>query len=217
MSKYEHALEEELSSVANGFSALLACVVETAGALSAVGIPVLLLVFSCAVAFGALGETGLSLVWTGVQSVGFTGVSFALVLLAAVGHVSADAAVWVMDVEGEAAGVVAVTAGATASAVISSVVAVLIGQKIREHVDGAVERISALIALTDAWSFLSDMGVPVEMFMVGIVMAALMDASGSSLGFLAGAGLGFCVNVSKRRNRRGGGGNRMDERGEEES
>lgn len=183
--------------------------VEMAGALSAVGIPVVLLVFSCAFTYGALGETGLSLLWTGVQSVGLTGVSFALVLLAAVGHASAVAAVWLMDVEGEAAGVVAVTAGATVSAFISSVVAVLIGQMIREHVEAAVQRICALITLTDAWSFLSDMGIPVEIFMSGIVMAALMVVSGSFLGLLAGAGLGFCLNVSKRRNRRGG--NRKNE------
>nr|XP_055062380.1 FK506-binding protein 5-like [Misgurnus anguillicaudatus] len=214
-------MEEDLSNsdttVATGILDYLMCVVGIAGALSAIGISILLLLFSCAVAYGALGETGQSLVWMGLESVGVTGLSLAVVALAVVGHLAADAAVSWLEVEGEAAGVVATIAGASVAAVILTFVAALIAETIRKQVETPVRQISALIGLMEGWEFLSDMGISVETLMVGFAMAALMDAAVSTLpfSFLAGAGLGFFINSSRRRNRRSGGRNRMDEEDED--
>ncbi|RXN15688.1 hypothetical protein ROHU_027946 [Labeo rohita] len=70
-------------------------IIETAGALSAIGIPVLLLGVSFAFAYGALEENGLSLVFRELQCIGVFRGSLAAIALAALGRMAA--AVWMVS------------------------------------------------------------------------------------------------------------------------
>lgn len=116
-------------------------VIEATGALSAVGFPALFLVVSVGLAYGALGESGLSLVWSGLRSVGVFRGSLAVMGSAALGCVAAVGAVRIAGLKGVAAGAGAAAAGASVSAVISAIVAAETARRIRAKLESAAENL----------------------------------------------------------------------------
>ncbi len=133
--------------------------IESAGALSAVGLPVLLLAVSFAFAYGALGETGLSLVFRGLRCIGVFRGSLAVIALPVLGRVAAAEAVKFAGVDGVAAGALAAAAGATVSVFISAIVAVLTARSIRARLDTAVHNFITLMISTAAGGLLFQMGM----------------------------------------------------------
>lgn len=132
--------------------------IETAGVLSAFWLPVLLLGVSLTFAYGALGETGLLLVFRRLQSVGVFRGSLAMIVLLAIGRMAAE---WVKftGVDGVAAGALAVAAGATVSAIISAIVAALTARSIRARLDTSIENFITLMIRTAAGGLLFQMGM----------------------------------------------------------
>lgn len=114
-------------------------VIEATGALSAIGFPVLLLGVSAGLAYGAHGERGLSLLWSGLQSVGVFRGGLAVTALPAVGCVAAVAVVRISGVNGVSAVAVAGVTGATVSAIMSAVVAAETARSIRAKQEAEAE------------------------------------------------------------------------------
>lgn len=134
-------------------------IIETAGASSAIGLPVLLLGVSFALAYGALGGTDLSLVFRGLQCVGIFRGGLAVITLAALGRMAAAEAVKVAGVDGVAAGALAAAAGVTLSAFISAIVAALTAQSIRARLETAVNNFITCMIRTEGWIRLFAMGM----------------------------------------------------------
>lgn len=134
-------------------------IIETAGASSAIGLPVLLLGVSFALAYGALGGTGLSLVFRGLQCVGIFRGGLAVITLAALGRMAAAEAVKVAGVDGVAAGALAAAAGVTVSAFISAIVAALTAQSIRARLKTAANNFITCMIRTEGWIRLFAMGM----------------------------------------------------------
>ncbi|KAL0202396.1 hypothetical protein M9458_000414 [Cirrhinus mrigala] len=134
-------------------------IIETAGALSAIGIPVLLLGVSFAFAYGALEENGLSLVFRELQCIGVFRSSLAVIALAALGRMAATGAVKFAGVDGVAAGALAVAAGVIVSAFMSAILAALIARSRRARLDTAVDNFITLMIPTAACGFLFGMGM----------------------------------------------------------